>query len=347
MAKRLPERPTLFVLTLSIGSVLYFFLHESVLTTNHLQHTRTHATHQIMSTSLTNIDHYKSAEAIDGEEYHPKLFIRQSDPLPPQINGSIRLVFISDTHGRHDEITLPEGDVLFHLGDACHKGNMDEMRSFVEWLKKNSGHKERIVIDGNHDRDIVTSEEQTKRDFMAEYTGVARVLKNEVVEVAGGRLSVLGITWDATASEDLSEATRNIQAWSDSYSEGKQKKVDLVLSHLPPYVQGGGSAWRYGSGVLSHFVKDTIKPHCLHCNGHFHYARGVAHDHDNNITMLNCASFQKTIDVPMPVVVDYCPTKKRPLMIHIPILDQKMLLKSRKFPRQWLEEKDRQPPTLK
>eukprot|EP00571_Detonula_confervacea_P008244 CAMPEP_0172321544 /NCGR_PEP_ID=MMETSP1058-20130122/43669_1 /TAXON_ID=83371 /ORGANISM="Detonula confervacea, Strain CCMP 353" /LENGTH=282 /DNA_ID=CAMNT_0013037073 /DNA_START=144 /DNA_END=988 /DNA_ORIENTATION=- len=275
-----------------------------------------------------------SKEATSSTTVHLQLFLRQSDPLPPPINGTLRLVFLSDTHGRHDEIPLPlpEGDILFHLGDACSKGNISQMRSFVRWMKKHSCHKERIVIDGNHDQDRIVMEGTPKRDFMAEYKGVARVIMNEVVEVAGGRMSVVGVTWNVCQSEHFTEANNSIQTWNES--AGEEKKVDWVLSHLPPYVEGGGRGWQYGSNALSHFVKDISPP--LHCFGHIHYARGVR-VFNSDITMVNCASTWKET-----VVIDYCPIEKRALMIHCPLPEEFLMhhLSSSKFPKEWLVVED-------
>lgn len=261
---------------------------------------------------------------------HPRLFLRQSDPLPPPINGTLRLVFLSDTHGRHEEIPLPlpDGDILFHLGDAANRGDMSTMRSFVQWMKRNSFHKERVVIDGNHDRDLVPLEGSARCDFMAEYEGVARVLRNEVVEVAEGKLTVVGVTWNACQSKHFAEAEKNIEAWRE-----EKKKIDLVLSHGPPYVSGGGRGWEYGCSALSHFVRGIGPP--LHCSGHIHYARGVR-AFNSNITMVNCATQMR------PVVIDYCPHSKRALMIHCPVSEGSFEdhLASRKFPMGWLVADD-------
>jgi len=266
---------------------------------------------------------------------HPQIFLRESDALPPPIDGTIRLVFLSDTHGNHDRIPLPlpEGDILFHLGDASNRGNMSDMRSFVQWMKKNSFHRERIVIDGNHDRDIVPRKGRLARDFMAEYEGVATVLRNEVIEVADGRMAVAGVTWGACEREDFREAKDNIRNWSESAGENK-KRVDLVLSHLPPYLEREERGW-HGSNILSHFVKAVNPP--LHCFGHIHYARGVRRASNSGVMMLNCASTWNE-----PVVVDYCPREKRASMIHCPVSEAsvKEHIRSSWFPRQFLVTED-------
>ena len=43
---------------------------------------------------------------------------------PPEVKpvGSLRLVFLSDTHFTHSQLTVPDGDVLIHTGDFTHRG---------------------------------------------------------------------------------------------------------------------------------------------------------------------------------------------------------------------------------
>lgn len=63
---------------------------------------------------------------------------------------AMRLVLISDTHGLHDRLTIPDGDVLIHAGDMSNGGEPEEIREFGEWLATLS-HRNKIVIAGNHD----------------------------------------------------------------------------------------------------------------------------------------------------------------------------------------------------
>jgi len=64
-------------------------------------------------------------------------------------NG-MKLVCISDTHGDHEGVVLPEGDVLIHAGDLSAHGRQAETLAFMQWL--GSQHFEHILcIAGNHD----------------------------------------------------------------------------------------------------------------------------------------------------------------------------------------------------
>ena len=47
----------------------------------------------------------------------------------------MRIVHISDTHGRHREIEgLPEGDVIVHSGDFTNMGTEEEVLDFLNWM---------------------------------------------------------------------------------------------------------------------------------------------------------------------------------------------------------------------
>jgi predicted phosphohydrolase len=63
--------------------------------------------------------------------------------------GSMRLVFVSDTH-THRNINLPEGDVLVHAGDATSTGTLPQVSQFLEWFSSQP-HRHKIFIAGNHD----------------------------------------------------------------------------------------------------------------------------------------------------------------------------------------------------
>ena len=48
----------------------------------------------------------------------------------------MKFVTISDTHGKHRELRLPEGDVIIHAGDFCHFGSDADLRDFLDWYQK-------------------------------------------------------------------------------------------------------------------------------------------------------------------------------------------------------------------
>lgn len=62
----------------------------------------------------------------------------------------MKIVTISDTHGRHDKLALPKGDVLVCAGDITRKGSFEEVRDFLRWFSA-TDFKHRIFTAGNHD----------------------------------------------------------------------------------------------------------------------------------------------------------------------------------------------------
>jgi predicted phosphodiesterase len=64
----------------------------------------------------------------------------------------VRVICISDTHGQHAALRVPDGDILIHAGDFMTYGNAPrEIIDFNTWLGRQP-HAHKIVIAGNHDR---------------------------------------------------------------------------------------------------------------------------------------------------------------------------------------------------
>lgn len=61
-----------------------------------------------------------------------------------------KIVCLSDTHNCNEQITVPDGDILIHAGDATIRGTQYEVEEFLSWF---SGlpHKHKIFVAGNHD----------------------------------------------------------------------------------------------------------------------------------------------------------------------------------------------------
>lgn len=62
----------------------------------------------------------------------------------------MRFVLLSDTHGKHDMLQLPSGDVLIHAGDVSSTGTYEETVFFLNWFSQQA-HPYKIFIAGNHD----------------------------------------------------------------------------------------------------------------------------------------------------------------------------------------------------
>ncbi len=63
----------------------------------------------------------------------------------------MKLVIISDTHGRHEELGVLEGDVLIHCGDVCSNYDVDDSEQVDKWFSKQRFSKI-LFVGGNHDQ---------------------------------------------------------------------------------------------------------------------------------------------------------------------------------------------------
>lgn len=229
-------------------------------------------------------------------------------PLPRQRPGTVRLVVLSDTHGQHGDLLpspLPRGDVLIHLGDVADRGSLQDIRSFVAYVRKQQElFEEVILLEGNHDRDLTTAAASPAFDLASEYGTVGRLLKDQIVRVARGRLTLLGVSWDACARDDFSAAQQQAAAAGPS-------SVDVLLTHCPP----PSYSKRRAGNNLSRLSKSVGA--AVHLFGHIHRRRGIVSDGTDgrdDCVQVNCSS----IPANRPVVLDWDPISKRVAMIHCP-----------------------------
>merc|ERR1711959_522536 len=71
-------------------------------------------------------------------------------PRPRREPLGLKVVACSDTHGKHRDVTVPEGDVFIHAGDFTEFGKEEDVLDFNEWLGE-LPHKHKFVINGNHE----------------------------------------------------------------------------------------------------------------------------------------------------------------------------------------------------
>jgi calcineurin-like phosphoesterase family protein len=231
----------------------------------------------------------------------PLLLEGQDEPLPAQAANTIRFVILSDTHGRHENLRdLPPGDVLVHLGDIAYKGNLDDIRSFGNFLDRQTDYTHKIILEGNHDRNLHDS---SSINLQRELGRKATVLQDATLEIQtphiDSKIRLLGVSWD-TCKEDLYDQVLN------QYQNGS---IDILLTHGNPRTSHGGHGWE-GSTKLTRVVEQKRIP--LHLFGHVHWGRGIQRNPDGYV-MVNCATAWNT-----PVVVDVDYRSKRPVMVHCP-----------------------------
>ena len=80
----------------------------------------------------------------------------------------MRIVCFSDTHGYHEKVEIPDGDILIHAGDFSRRGSTSEQEAFDVYLG-GLPHTHKIVIAGNHDWSLEDVDDPESRFHNAAY----------------------------------------------------------------------------------------------------------------------------------------------------------------------------------
>lgn len=175
----------------------------------------------------------------------------------------MKIVCLSDTHMSHEDVKIPDGDVLIHSGDATCSGNLVEVSAFCEWFRK-FPHKHKIFVAGNHDwlfQDDPGIARQLTRDF--------HYLQDSSIEIEG--LKFYGSPWTPR------------YGWWAFMVDGEDLKrkwdmipqdVDVLITHGPPdgILDMAGPSRHAGCNYLRDALV-RVHPK-LHIFGHIHYGHG-------------------------------------------------------------------------
>ncbi len=212
-----------------------------------------------------------------------------------------RIVFISDTHNHHNEIKLPEGDILVHAGDFSGRGLPEEVGPFFDWLEEQAQvFKHVIFIAGNHDMSF-----EYKHPWIVNW--LSKLPTNihylEDSEAIIDSIKFYGSPWQP-----------EFHNWGFNLPRGKAlaKKwemipidTDVLITHTPP------------QNILDYTIRDMINVGCadlylkvnqikpkIHVFGHIH--EGYGYKDINDTLYLNASTCNLRYQpVNSPIVVDF------------------------------------------
>ncbi|CAL5991941.1 Calcineurin-like_phosphoesterase [Hexamita inflata] len=186
----------------------------------------------------------------------------------------INISIISDTHGKHDQITkyLPGGDILFCAGDVCtsKRSNMG-INDFLDWATS-LNYQHVILIGGNHDYPL--EKDIYARQLLSRYKNVIYLNDEQVtVNVNNIELKIFGSPHSPPAGNDAFFMSDLVQI---KHRFRNFDHPDVVLTHSPPYrvLDKNCLNSHMGCRILRQLV-DEQKPK-LHIFGHTHEAAGAA-----------------------------------------------------------------------
>lgn len=209
---------------------------------------------------------------------------------PNGLPEPLKLICISDTHGRHAELNLPPGDVLLHAGDFTRHGKPAEIRDFNAWLDRQP-HAHKLVIAGNHDFLFETDAPAARALLTA-----GHYLEDSGIEIAGVKF------WGSPVSPRFFDWAFNRSRGEEIAAHWRRIPVDtqVLLTHGPP--QGVcDRIWlgrHVGCEALAQALTQRIQP-LLHVCGHIHEAAG--HARLGATEVLNASSLDRQYRPTQPI----------------------------------------------
>ncbi len=138
----------------------------------------------------------------------------------------MKIVLLSDTHGYHDSIQIPYGDILIHAGDLTASGDVGQVSAAAKWLGS-LPHRHKIAIAGNHDRLFERQPSLAKATLRS--AGVT-YLQDDGINIDG--LSIYGSPWQP---EFMHWAFNVPRGQLSKYWNQIPSNLDILVTHGPPY----------------------------------------------------------------------------------------------------------------
>lgn len=191
----------------------------------------------------------------------------------------MKLVLISDTHNKHLDVDVPEGDILIHAGDVSSRGYEHEIKSFLNWFS-NQPHKYKIFIAGNHDFFF-----ERESDIV-----IKNIIPDNVIYLNDSGIEIKGINfWGSPIQPEFYNWAFNRARGEDikKHWDLIPKDTDILITHGPP--EGVLDKTIRGESVgcsdLLHAV-NIINPK-IHVFGHIHEDYGIIKN--NETTFINAS----------------------------------------------------------
>jgi Icc-related predicted phosphoesterase len=178
----------------------------------------------------------------------------------------MKFIAISDTHGQHDKLILPPGEVIIHAGDVSKRGKEHEVKDFLRWFSS-LNYKYKIFIAGNHD---FLFEQYSEEKIKA-------LIPENVIYLNDSGVRIEGIhIWGSPVSPWFFDWAFNRQrgAEIDRHWQLIPPDVHILVTHGPVYgvLDSTVRGQAVGCEMLLKKVKQ-LKP-SIHICGHIHEAFG-------------------------------------------------------------------------
>jgi predicted phosphodiesterase len=185
----------------------------------------------------------------------------------------MRIILISDTHNRHREVTVPNGDILIHSGDFSGRGNPYEVEDFLEWFTSQP-HANKIFIAGNHDMSFENKPTWLK-DILDKLAPNIFYLEDSSVTIDD--VKFYGSPWQPEFHDwafNLVRGPELAEKWAKIPLD-----TNVLITHGPAYSYLDYTIFGHqntGCHDLLERIKE-VKPQ-IHTCGHIHHSYGSTYD---------------------------------------------------------------------
>lgn len=187
----------------------------------------------------------------------------------------LKIVCLSDTHTKHNTLSIPPCDVVIVAGDVCSRGELHELEDFSRWLKSQSHNfRKAFIIAGNHDWCFLTHRALCVDILKRELEDKVEYLEDSEFIFEG--LKFYGSPWQPRFGNWAFGANRGEKLkfiWSNIPQD-----VDVLITHGPPHGIGdltvGKPSIHVGCAELFSRVRE-LNQLKLHVFGHIHSGNGT------------------------------------------------------------------------
>jgi len=206
----------------------------------------------------------------------------------------LKIVIISDTHGRHQELGTLEGDILIHCGDVCfgYAAPEHELDAIDQWFAQQR-FSQILCIGGNHDRPLQKRANSGQTVFQN-----AIYLEDNTFEYSG--VKFYASPW-----------VPDLHGWAfyqdDEILKKKWEQIplvtDVLITHTPPkYILDSPRNEQLHLGCLHLRKRVKIVQPKIHCFGHNHASYGQK---ELNGTLFINASIVSRGNINQPVTIEF------------------------------------------
>ncbi len=138
----------------------------------------------------------------------------------------MKIICISDTHNKHEDLILPDGDCIIHAGDFTEAGTKKETLSFLKWFSS-TPYEHKIFIAGNHDF-----------YFQKKPHKLSQIIPQNIryLEDSGATIENINFWGSPYTPGDNSWAFMKNRGKSISHHWNKiPENTDILITHSPPF----------------------------------------------------------------------------------------------------------------